>query len=452
MPSVSQSQIQTVVLAPQLRQGMKLLAMGIPELRQELLREMSENPVIDDVETGSLSVEEPSDDEADTGDDEVAVDSLGVAYLEGVNRGASDPEAVERRERFFANQVSEEGLEEHLLKQIPVSDIAEADYELVEMLVGELDADGYFRGSLKEISEVTGADEEKLRGLLTRISYLDPPGCGATTLRECLLPQLDTVRDEVLRHRLREMLNRLEDIAYVRQADPEVLATLRSLNPRPGVAFRPQRFESDYVRPEVHAVETADGYRAVVDDRGLPTIRISPRYLAMLEDSTVDEETKAYVRERLASVHSLIDAVEHRHETITAIAQAIFDAQPEFFRRGPEALRPLTMQQIADKVGVHHTTVSRTVRGKYTTTPKGTFELRRFFTSGVATEGGEDASVTAVLVRLKELVDGEDLAHPLSDDRLSRRLKEMGYEVARRTVAKYRARLKIPSASKRAVR
>ena len=456
-PSVSQRQTQTVVLAPQLRQGLRLLAMGISELRGEILREMNENPVIEDVgdeppgdEPAAAAESDAVEPDREPGDG--AVDDLGIAYLEGANRGSPDPEAVERRECFFSNQVSEEGLEEHLLNQVKVSDIPAADFPLVEMLIGELDGDGYFRGSLREIAEVTGDDEAHLRDLLRRISYLDPPGCGATSIEECLTPQLDTIRDEFLRTRVRAALRRINDLAFIKSLDREVVMALKSLDPHPGRAFRRHGYESEFVRPEVRAVPCDGGYRAEVDDRWLPTIRISKKYMDLLENPQTDEETRAYVKERLASVRNLMDAVERRQETIAAIAQAIFDAQPDFFRSGIDALRPLTMQEVADKVGVHHTTVSRTVRGKYVSTPKGVFELRRFFVSKVEMDDGEIASVTTVLRLLKELVLAENVAKPLSDDRLSQMLKAQGYEVARRTVAKYRQRLGIPTAAKRAVR
>lgn len=456
-PSVSQRQTQTVVLAPQLRHGLKVLAMGRQELRREMLKEISQNPVVDD-EGSSWDEPGESPDDPDARDAENrepgdgAVDDLGVAYLEGANRGTSDPEALDRRERFFSNQEAEESLEEHLLAQVKVSDIPERDFPLVEMLIGELDGDGYFRGSLREIAEVSGESEQKLRALLKRIASFDPPGCGATTLAECLEPQLDSIRDGVMRQRVHALLQRLTDISHVRQADRAVIAALRSLNPRPGSAFSRSRYESEIVRPEVRIILREKGFSVDVDDSGLPTIRISRRYLDLLEDPKVDQSTKDYVRERLASVRGLIDAVERRKETIAAIVRVIFEAQPDFFRGGMDALRPLTMQEVADKVGMHHTTVSRTVRGKYVATPKGTFELRRFFTSGVSTAEGETASVTTVLHRLKELVMGEDVEHPLSDDILSRKLQSFGYIVARRTVSKYRKRLGIPPAAKRAVK
>ena len=451
-PSVSQRQTQTVVLAPQLRHGLKVLAMGRQELRREMLREISENPVVDDEGSAREEIPERSDEPEGLEPGDGAVDDLGVAYLEGANRGSADPEAADRRARFFSNQESEESLEEHLLAQVKVSDIPERDFPLVEMLIGELDGDGYFRGSLREIAEVSGENEAKLRTLLKRLTMFDPPGCGATSLAECLEPQLDLIRDGVMRKRVHALLGRLTDIAYVRQSDRSVVAALRSLNPRPGSAFRRSRYESEIVRPEVRIIPGRDGFGVEVDDSGLPTIRISKRYLDMLEDPKIDKATRDYVRERLASVRGLIDAVERRKETIAAITRAIFDAQPGFFEGGIDALRPLTMQEVADKVGVHHTTVSRTVRGKYVATPKGTFELRRFFTSGVSTASGGNASVTTVLRRLRELVNTEDVEHPLSDNILSRRLKALGFAVARRTVSKYRLRLGIPAAAKRAVR
>lgn len=453
-PSVSTKQTQTLLLAPQLRQGLRLLAMGLPELRTELQKAITENPVLEDVKEDAADEAMPASEEAETPDGgEDAVDELGVAYLEGINRGTVDAEAIDRRERFFGNQVSEESLEEHLLRQVPVSDIDEADFPIVETLIGELDGSGYFRGDLRAIAEVSGESERKLRALLKQISRLDPPGCGATSLAECLEPQLDTIRDEVLRRRVAAILPRLTDLAFMRQVDADVLAALRTLEPRPGRLFQTTQYESDYVHPEIEARPDAEGrWHAHADDRGLPTVRISKKCMDLLEDPKTDEKTRDYLRERLAAARSLIDSVDRRQKTIERITEAILNAQPEFARAGMNALRPLTMQEIGSAVGVHHTTVSRTVRGKYVLTPKGTFELRQFFTSGVAAGDGEVASMTTVLMRLKELVRTESLEHPLSDDVLSRKLKEQGFDVARRTVAKYRMRLGIPPAAKRAVK
>ena len=190
----------------------------------------------------------------------------------------------------------------------------------------------------------------------------------------------------------------------------------------------------------------------MVDDRSLPDIRISPKYEKMLSDPNVTKEVKDYIRQRIASINSLVDAVEARQETIENIAQAIIDAQPGFFEKGLKGLKPLTMQEIAEKVGVHHTTVSRTVNDKFASTPKGTVELRKFFTQGFVTETGEQVAKDAVEERIKEIISGEDKKNPLSDDKISQLLKGDGLTVARRTVAKYRLRLDIPGATERRVK
>ena len=451
-----QRQSQTMTLAPQLRQGLKMLAMSLPELRSELIAEMARNPVIDDVEPTlektTLSEKEREGEAAESVSDYPEDDNTrDAAYLEGFNRGDSgtDPEAIERRQKFFDNQVSEETLEQHLVAQLAASDIDARDYPLAEMLIGELNDDGMFVGSLPDIVMVSGETEGKIRALLAQIREFDPPGCGATTLAECLGAQLDKIEDPALRSRVAALLRRLDDVAAGKVDDPEALRALRSLEPRPGRAYRHDARGTEYVNPEVHAVRCADGWEARVDARSLPEIRISSRYMAMLEDPNVAKADKDYIRERIAAAKSLVEAVVHRRDTIAAIAQEIFDRQPGFFTDGLKGLKPMTMQEVADAVGVHHTTVSRTVNGKYASTPKGTVELRRFFSQGIVTDSGEAVVKDRVLDRLKALVEAEDKAHPLSDEKLSELLKGEGFPVARRTVAKYRTLAGIPGTSAR---
>lgn len=453
---LSQSQTQKQTLAPQMRQGLKMLAMSLPELRSELLAEMAKNPVIDDVEP-TLEKETISAKESEREDEERVSDypeddnARDAAYLDGFNRGSSgtDPEAIERRQKFFDNQVREETLEEHLLSQLGSSDIDEKDLPLAEMLIGELNDDGRFDGSLPDIVMVTGETEAKIRSVLAKIREFDPPGCGATTIAECLAAQLDKIEDASLRGRVRTLLGRLEDVAAGKAGDAEALKALRTLDPRPGRAFRHDARGTEYVNPEVHVVKCADGWEARVDARSLPEIRISSKYLTMLEDPNVDHETKSYIRERIAAAKAIVEAVQKRRDTIEAIAQEIVDRQPGFFEKGLKGLKPMTMQEVADKVGVHPTTVSRTVNDKYASTPKGTVELRRFFTQGIVTDSGEEIARDRILDRLKALVDAEDKAHPLSDEKISELLKGEGFPVARRTVAKYRALAGIPGTSER---
>ena len=451
-----QNQSQRQTLAPQMRQGLKMLAMSLPELRTELIAEMAKNPVIDDVEP-TLEKTTVSERERQIEEDERVADYpeeddvRESAYMGGIARGknGSDPEAMARREKFFENQVHEETLEQHLVAQLPASDIAEEDRPLAEMLIGELNDDGLFVGSLPDIVMVSGEPEAKVRALLAQIRELDPPGCGATTLAECLTAQLDKIEGAALRARVAKLIGNLEAVAAGQVDDPEALAALRTLDPRPGRAYRHDVRGSEYVNPEVHAVRCADGWGARVDARSLPEIRISSKYVTMLEDPATSAETKAYIRERIAAANAIVDAVAHRRDTIAAIAQEIFDRQPGFFTEGLKGLKPLTMKEIAEAVGVDESTVSRTVNNKYASTPKGTVELRRFFVQGIKTDSGETVARDGVLDRLRAIVDAEDKAHPLSDEKLSELLKAEGFPVARRTVAKYRALANIPGTSAR---
>lgn len=459
----NQSQVQTI--APQMRQSLHMLSLSLPELRAELYREMASNPAIEDVES-TLERETVSQKERET----VDMDSAGSNDYPDDDAEphpcySADADALERRRKFFDSQTKDESLEEHLNKQIGLTDMDCAEASLAEMLIGDLDDNGYFSGSIPDIMMVTGESEERVRAVLKRITSFDPPGCGATSLEECLLAQIDKLDSSPYQQEVRELLERhhLSDIAegkiaaverdlgmsHERYAD--VLKALRTLEPRPGRAYNRSGSRTAYVNPEVHAAKADGRWVAYVDDRSLPDIHISKRYLKMLEDPATPAEAKEYIRGKIAAANALAEAIERREETVTNIAQAIFDAQPDFFEQGLKGLKPLTMQDIADKVGVHHTTVSRTVRDKYASTPRGTVELRRFFTSGYVTAEGEAVSRDSVFERLSAIVDGENKSKPYSDDRLSELLKAEGFPVARRTVAKYRGILGIPGTSERKV-
>ena len=461
-----QERKQTFALVPQQRLGLHLLAMSLPDLRAELYREMEKNPCIEDIEQtlekDTISqMERASEQEISREDDggyEDWEESPEAAYT-------ADADAIERREHFFDSQVREETLEEHLMKQLSTSNIPKADIPLAEILIGDLDGNGFFSGSIPDIMMVSGESEAKIREVLKKIGELDPPGCGATTAEECLLAQLDKLDGSPYRDEVREILEGgwlaslakgdrqsvLDALMVPDDRLDDVLGALRTLEPRPGRAFAKHGKRIEYVKPEVHAVKSGGRWLAKVDDRSLPEIRISKHYLKMLTDPKSDAATQDFIRAKIAAAKELSDAVERRQETVEKIAQAIFDAQPGFFENGLKGLRPLTMLEIAEKTGVHHTTVSRTVNGKYASTPKGTVELRRFFATAVATAEGESVARDEVLDRIKALVEAEDRHSPLSDDALSAMLVKEGYKIARRTVAKYRDKLKIPSCRTRAI-
>ena len=462
MLSLQQGQRLTQQLAPAMRQSLRMLAMSLPELRQEIVREIGVNPIIDDVEhTLECPMEESVSRQTERTESYDAMIPEDEA-TPSVNPGE---EAIERRQRFFDNLVAEETLQDHLIGQLAVSDIPTEDHELAEMLIGNLNDDGYFTGSIPDIVMVSGKTEKHVLRVLSGVTRLDPIGCGARNLRECLLAQMEKLDDSPWEDEVRKLISdHLEDIAAGNEAKilsslgithdeyMHALGELRTLDPKPGRAYIGTGDSNRIVKPEVHAVRVKGRWIAEVDDRSLPDIRISPKYIKMIEDPSVPKEAKDYLRERLASAHQLIDAIEHREETIRSIAQEIFDRQPGFFEQGLKGLKPLTMLEVAEKVGVHPTTVSRTVNDKYVSTPKGTLELRRFFTQGLETTDGEVVTKDEVHDALKALVDSEDKHHPFSDEALAAKLKEQGYPVARRTVAKYRGILNIPGTSERRIK
>ena len=488
--SLAQSMRLGQTMAPQMRQSLKMLQMTSVELRTELQQQLELNPVIEDIRDPmerQMSVELPQEHaggavterELDfTPGGEAAQATLGTDdgyrdyFLGNLQSASGDEEAQSKRQHLFDSLVRTESLQEHLMAQVPTSDISPKDRELATALIAGINDDGYFAGSIPDIQMVTRTSEEHVLRVLAEIQKFDPLGCGARNLRECLLAQMEKLDDSPWEDEVRALIeHHLPDIAARQERaicqalglEPDeyrkALAELRSLDPKPGRSLRPPNIEKavdidrqrDFVRPEVFAVPHGQkGWRARVTSRDLPEIRISKRYLEMLEDPSCTPEVRSYIRERIRAAEALRDAVANRQDTIRNIAQAIIDAQPAVFeQRTMDALKPLTMQQVADKVGVHGTTVSRTVRNKYMATPFGLVEMRKFFTSGLATESGEAVSNTAVQQTIREMIEGEDAANPLSDDRIAGILKGRGITIARRTVAKYRGMLGIPGAMER---
>lgn len=484
---LSARQAQSQVLSRQMQQSLAMLAMTSHELRAELDRQIQTNPVVEDV--GSrverpMTEAVPEEHEgAATTERELDFTPSGEAaqsilqtddgyrdyFMGNMSNASGDEEAQTRRQRLFDSQVKAETLQEHLMKQVPCSDIAAEDRELAESLIGRIEDDGYFRGSLADIQMVFGVSEERLLGILAKIREFDPLGCGARDLRECLLAQMEKLDDSPWEEEVRTLVDaHLQDVAahrddYLcgilhlsREEYAKALAALRTLDPRPGrnpsfARYAISREEpGEYVRPEVYAIRDGDGkWKVRVDSRDLPEIRISQRYMKMLEDPKCAPEAKAYIRERRRAAEALKEALERRQDTIASIAQTIVDAQPDFFVKGLDGLRPLTMEQVAERTGVHNTTVSRTVNGKYMATPFGVVELRRFFTAGMKKSSGEMVSNVAIQNEIRRLIEGEDGNAPLADEKIAELLKEKGFVIARRTVAKYRKILKLPGAGER---
>lgn len=445
---------QTLTLGQQQLQGLRLLQMTLPELRTEVQHEIESNPAIEDtdhpLETTMTDVEARRKEDGGDG-----VSDFPEEDFTALER-RDDEESVERRQAMFDRQTREETLQEHLLAQLPLSDIPRADWGLVETLVCDLNSNGYYVGSLADVCMAYGRSEADVVTTLKAVMDLDPVGCGARTAQECLTAQLDAIPFE-LRKDVRHLVDHLAEVAagkVDRVKYAEALKALRTLEPHPGSAFRSERDSVEYINPEVHVFKDKDGrWTAITDKRSLPEIRISRRFEALLADRSQSEETRRYVRERIERAKAFRELIEKRNETVESIAQLIFDRQQAFFEEGLKALRPLTESEIAEKVGVDSSTVSRTVRNKFAETPFGTIELRRFFTTAVKNADGEEISQSAALEQLKRLIDAEDKSAPLSDEKLAEQMNAAGFRLSRRAVAKYRdVKLGIPGASKRRIR
>jgi len=484
-------QTQTQTLSPKMQQGLAILQRPITELRAELQRQMSLNPAIESIEwraevpmsaalpeahvSGSVSEKElefnPSTPQGietlstDDSDRDQFLKNM-ENFEPSSENGAVDPDAQTRRQAFFDRQVKTETLQDHLLAQIPLSDIKTEDRRLAETLVYNINDDGYFTGSIPDIQMTSGmVTEAHVLAILAQIGRFDPLGCGGRNLRECLLMQMEKLDDSPWEDEVRALVDRhipdlmekrmepiLKDLKIDAADFPNVLAELRKLTRHPGRGFQPREDLSIYIEPEVYVVQTASGaWKVRVPEGYLPKVVISRDYRRMQNDRRLDAEARSYARKSVDEAESLLDSMAERQETIRRIAQAIVNEQSRAFdARSLSALRPLTMDQVAEATGLHSSTVSRAVNGKYMATPMGIIEMRKFFLRGVATEcGDEEVAKTAVINRIRSIIEGEDPAKPLSDQSIVEILKKEHVVVARRTVAKYREELKIPGTRER---
>ena len=471
-----QQQRQMMILAPQLRQSLEMLQLPMLELRAVIQQEMETNPTIEDVTDPhevSVDAEKPAATtvEEDTApldfDKDKDIDALAKLdeewrdyFLQGVEN-APHSEDAEERHQFLLDSVKQPiSLQDHLLEQITLTALSDTDKQFAETLIGNVNEDGYFIGNLEELAVQMGCNPHHLHDILSVIQEFHPTGVGARDVRECLLLQLESLGDSAQIRLARGIVEgHLEDLAARRykaiaktlNASPEAVQEaenfIRALDPRPGRMFTPEL--SEYVTPEIVVQHIGDRYVVQLDDDQLPHIRISAHYRQLLQDPGTTQEVKSYIRERIRAGAFLIKSIHQRQRTIQRIATEIVEAQQDFLDQGIAFLRPMTMSAVAAKVGVHETTVSRTVANKYMTTPRGVFELKFFFTPGLRTSDGASVSNKTVQDRIAKLVAEEDPEDPLSDQAIQEKLQSAGITVARRTVAKYRIILKIPPSHQR---
>jgi RNA polymerase sigma-54 factor len=482
---------QKMILAPRMIQSMEILQLPIMALQERIQQELQENPVL---ELKEAADEPPAEDaegfdapleqaeaDRDPGAAELVIDDSGTNELDfdrlealskdwddhfneehRPSRNSMDEEGDKKHDAMQNMASRPQSLQDYLSDQLSFFDTTPEQGRLLQHLIAFIDEKGYLTASLEEVARsfdngvVSVVQVEEALRLLQK---LDPPGVGARNLKECLLLQLtpETAHREVLQVLIQ---NHLEDIAHNRlpaiqrrtgfdlTAIKEAIEVLRHLTRRPGEQFTADNIP--YVVPDILVERTEDGeYTVRLLDDWLPNIYISRRYVELYREKGADPKTREYLKRKIQAAQWLQESIEQRRSTLEKVTRAIIQHQRAFLDKGPEHIEPLKMQQIADQVGVHVTTVSRAVDDKWVQTPRGIFSLKRFFGGGTVTDSGEEVAWETIKQKLMEIISMEDKSNPLSDEDLVSKLNEAGYPVARRTVTKYRKMANIPSSRQR---
>jgi len=455
-----QKQTQQLVLAPQLRQSLKILQVQALDLRATIQEELQSNPLLEELPMNTPSIEANGEgpDTARDGDGKDQVDrDLEILnqldddwrdfYSQNGHNNEYSADALKKRQHFFDSLVSETSLQEHLMRQAELSDCTDEQKRAIEYIIGNLDNRGFLASPLQEIALFTGISLECMEEGLEILRSFDPPGIGALDLQDCLLQQLKLtgkentlcatiVRDHfdlLLRRRIPEIARKLSvDVWDVEEAVDEIAM----LDPAPG-----RKFGEDVNRvivPDVTVEKDGDDWLIILNNDYIPKLRISNTYKELIASGRLSRKEKEYIHEKMRSGKFLISSIEQRQQTIEKITREILRVQNDFFEEGVSKLRPLTMTQVADAVGVHETTVSRAIANKYIQTPHGVFEFKFFFTPGYQSGDGESLSNKSIKDMIAHLIENESPQKPLSDQNIVEILKEKNIKIARRTVAKYR--------------
>lgn len=443
-------QTQKLSMTPELIQAIQILQYNNQELNEYIDKELLENPILES------EYHKESDTEIDIDslrDQLIQADENVEAYKQWESHSTSDEYSYEN---FVAFNYT---LTEFLIEQLHFSSLKGQDAEIGRYIIENIDDNGYLSMSLEEICSVLNVDLESCERVLDVIHTFEPSGVGARDLNECLIIQLASLGE--LTDEIEFIIsNRLKDLADnkyaliskdmgISIAEVQGIADLiKTLEPKPG-----RGFDSDnsikYIIPDIYVEETNGEYVVSANDVSTPSLHISSYYNSLTEEAKSDKELSNYLNNRFNSAMWLMKSIEQRKKTIYNVASAIVQFQNDFFAKGERFLKPLTLKQIAETVGVHESTVSRAINGKYMQCPRGVFELKYFFTGGILNEDGSGVSSNSIKSMIKEFVDAEDDKKPLSDSKISEMLHEKGIDISRRTVAKYRDDIGILPSSKR---
>jgi RNA polymerase sigma-54 factor len=457
-----QTQRQSQILAPQLRQSLELLQVATLELRTLIRQELEQNPTVEEtpmemeqIEVEPEKPEKTEEEEAfDKEFDKLAkLDDEWRDYFSQTTSGQGySKESAEKRQFLFDSLTQAESLQQHLMNQLTVGVKNDTERQIGELIIGSINDEGFMTSTVEELAETTGFTLDQLRDMLTVVQDFDPIGVGARDLKECLLIQLrrlgkgESTASILVRDHLDALGGRkFPEIARAMKVSVEHIheaaRLIATLEPKPGRAFISD--EPAYVLPEVSIVKNGDDYVILMNNEQIPHLHISDHYRQLMADESTKSDVKSYIREKVRAGMFLIKSIGQRQQTIYNIAREIVRIQREFLDKGITHLRPLTMAEVANVLGIHETTVSRALANKYVSTPRGTFEMKYFFTPGYKNADGQSVSNKTIKDVIAQLVENEDPSAPLSDDAMAKRVKEQGITVARRTIAKYRDELRI---------
>ena len=465
-------QTQKLVMTPELIQAIKILQFNTQELDAFVEEQLLVNPVIEkEPESGEDAAgkeqekdplwEEPDDGKEASGDKEIDWKEIirqkqydDISY--GKDNYRADPEEDHSYESYVA---SEETLADYLMFQLQVATDREEVLKAGEYIIEALDDNGYLGMPLEEVAQESGTCMKAAEKALRLIQAMDPMGVGARDIRECItiqLKQMGLYNDEfatIIQDYFEDIgTNRIGPISKAlglsKQEVQAMLDMIRTLEPKPGREYISSS-DTRYITPDVFVEKIAGVYTVVTNEGSLPQLTISSYYSSLLNQAENDEELSEYLQDKINSALWLIKSINQRKSTIYNVVSEVVKYQEEFFEKGPKYMKPLTLHVIADRLGIHESTVSRSINGKYMQSPRGMFEIKHFFSSGVQGSDGDDISSNSVKEFIRELVAGEDQSKPLSDQEMVGLLKDRGISISRRTVAKYRDELNIPSSSKR---
>ena len=458
--------VQKLILTPSLQQAIKLLPMSTLELSELLNQEMVENPMLEEVPTEELQpAEQPAEKpetpaKTDKGDawEDADYEYFFGDYLDDGYRPRTPQEVKELPP--IENTLSSAGsLADHLRWQLSIQTDDDVTRQIGDAIIGNLDDDGYLVASVEEIAQMGDWPIAVVERALQHVQTFDPIGVAARDLQECLTLQLrhlglaGTITERIVTEHLKLLQNHqvpeiARRLAVTIDELKEHIEIIRNLDPKPGSRYNPN--QSQYVIPDVYVSKIEDQYVAHLNEEGLPQLRISPVYRRLLDKGGENtDETRAYVKDKFRSALWLIKSVDQRQKTIHKVATSIINFQREFLDHGIEHLRPLVLRDVANDIGMHESTVSRVVNNKYMHTPQGVFEMKFFFHSGISSSYGDSVSSVTIKQRIRKIIENEDPRKPLSDSKIVSILQKEGLMLARRTIAKYREELKIPTSNQR---